>query len=125
MRVVTILLSVLYYLVVGFRVFVETSLFKNKVDQLGGLDVLRIIQHEILKDPAHGDLIRGAGGIRKIRVAKKGSGKSGGYRVFYLNVPEQETIYLMAILDKREAENISAEEKSQLREFAKKLKGEK
>ena len=115
----------LYYSVVGFSIFVETSIFGNKVDSLGGFELLRSIQREILKDPSHGDLVRGAGGIRKIRVAKKRSGKSGGYRVFYLDVPELETIYLMAILDKRDSENISSEEKSLLREFAKKLKGEK
>lgn len=109
----------------GFSIFVETSLFKNKVESLGGLELLRSIQREILRDPLQGDLIKGAGGIRKIRIAKNASGKSGGYRVFYLDVPEHETIYLMAILDKRESENISAEEKSLLRELAKKLKGEK
>ena len=31
--------------------------------------------------PASGDLIPGGGGARKIRVARQGGGKSGGYRV--------------------------------------------
>ena len=32
-------------------------------------------------DPECGDLIRGTGGFRKVRVARKGMGKSGGARV--------------------------------------------
>lgn len=31
-----------------------------------------------------GDLIRGTGGFRKVRVARKGMGKSGGARVVYI-----------------------------------------
>jgi hypothetical protein len=104
------------------RVFIELSIFKNKVDALGGVDLLRAIQTEILKDPRKGDVVQGAGGIRKIRVARAKSGKSGGYRVFYLDLPEKGQIYLMTILDKRDSENISDEEKSILRAFAKKIK---
>jgi hypothetical protein len=104
------------------RVFIEISIFKNKVDALGGVDLLRAIQSEILKDPRKGDVVQGAGGIRKIRVARAKSGKSGGYRVFYLDLPEKGQTYLMTILDKRDSENISDEEKSLLRNFAKKIK---
>jgi hypothetical protein len=104
------------------RVFIEISIFKNKVDALGGVDLLRAIQTEILKDPSKGDIVQGAGGIRKIRVARAKSGKSGGYRVFYLDLPEKGQTYLMTILDKRDSENISDEEKSLLKAFAKKIK---
>ena len=104
------------------RVFIELSIFKNKVDALGGVDLLRTIQSEILKDPRKGDVVQGAGGIRKIRVARAKSGKSGGYRVFYLDLPEKGQTYLMTILDKRDSENISDEEKTLLRAFAKKIK---
>lgn len=104
------------------RVFIELSIFKNKVDALGGVDLLKAIQSEILKDPRKGDVVQGAGGIRKIRVARAKSGKSGGYRVFYLDLPEKGQTYLMTILDKRDSENISDEEKSLLKAFAKKIK---
>jgi len=104
------------------RIFIELSVFKNKVDALGGLELLRAIQSEILKDPRKGDIVQGAGGIRKIRIARAKSGKSGGYRVFYLDLPEKGQTYLMTILDKRDSENISDEEKSLLKAFAKKIK---
>lgn len=35
-------------------------------------------------DPECGDLIRGTGGFQKVRVARKGMGKSGGARVVYI-----------------------------------------
>ena len=112
----------LYYLVVESRVFIELSIFKNKVDAHGGVELLRAIQTEILKDPTKGDIVQGAGGIRKMRVAKAHSGKSGGYRVFYLDLPELGQTYLMTLLDKSDSENISDEEKILLKAFAKKIK---
>jgi hypothetical protein len=38
----------------------------------------------VAADPECGDLIRGTGGFRKVRVALKGMGKSGGARVVYI-----------------------------------------
>ncbi len=107
----------------GFKLFIETNIFKNKIDTLGDSDLLKKIQDEILKDRTKGDIVQGTGGLRKIRVAKKQSGKSGGYRVFYLDVLDKGIIYLMTILDKRDSENISDEEKVIFKEFVKKLKG--
>ncbi len=106
------------------RTFVELSAFKSKVDALGGPSLLKSIQDELLKNLEKGDLVKGAGGIRKIRISREHSGKSGGYRVFYLDLPRQGITYLMAILDKRDSENISDHEKSILRAFAKAIKGE-
>ena len=34
--------------------------------------------------PECGDLISGAGGFRKVRVARKAMGKSGGARIIYI-----------------------------------------
>lgn len=38
----------------------------------------------VAADPECGDLIRGTGGFRKVRVPRKGMGKSGGARVVYI-----------------------------------------
>lgn len=106
------------------RLFVELTAFKNKVDALGGQALLKAIQDELMRGLELGDLIKGAGGIRKLRIAKQHSGKSGGYRVFYLDLPQKGVTYLMALLDKRDSENISDHEKAILRAFAKAIKGE-
>jgi hypothetical protein len=38
----------------------------------------------IAANPSDGDLIRGSGGVRKVRWSRSGTGKSGGVRVVYL-----------------------------------------
>lgn len=53
-----------------------------------------------------GVLIRGSGGVRKIRWARPGTGKSGGVRVVYLVRPQLEEVYLLTLFAKSEKENI-------------------
>jgi hypothetical protein len=64
----------------------------------------------IASTPRQGDEIRGSGGVRKVRFAGRGKGKSGGYRVvtayFGPNVP----VYLVALLSKGERGNFTAAE---------------
>ncbi len=87
---------------------------------------LRRFQDEILKNPAAGDVIQGAGGLRKVRVSdkKRGKGKRGGFRVIYLDLPLQEKTYLLALYDKGEKADISADEKRVLRTLVAQLKKE-
>jgi mRNA-degrading endonuclease RelE of RelBE toxin-antitoxin system len=47
-------------------------------------------------NPLSGEVIPGADGARKIRWSRAGSGKSGGARVIYLNLTEQEVVLLIA-----------------------------
>lgn len=105
------------------RKFVESSQFRKQIDEIG-IDNLRAIQLEILKDPAKGDIIEGTGGVRKIRVAKKGSGKSGGFRVLYLDLPKRGICHLLLVFSKGEKINISAVEKIQIKKIVERLKGE-
>jgi hypothetical protein len=104
------------------RVFVEVEDFKKTLDSLSEPALLQLIQAEILKNPDVGALVQGTGGIRKFRMGAKGKGKSGGIRVFYLDVPIKEKCYLLFILEKSESENISADEKKELRDIAQLLK---
>ena len=69
------------------RIFIEAKDFQKKLDSLKDVDLLRNLQEAIVKDPEIGALVKGAGGIRKFRMGTKGKGKSGGVRVFYLDVP--------------------------------------
>jgi len=104
------------------RTFIEVRDFKKKVDGLGDDSLLQTIQNEILKDPHVGDLVKETGGIRKFRVATKGKGKSGGIRVFYFDIPDKEKCFLLFILEKSEAENISAEGKKMFKKLTQQLK---
>jgi mRNA-degrading endonuclease RelE of RelBE toxin-antitoxin system len=60
----------------------------------------------IASNPEEGVVIRGSGGVRKIRWSRPGSGKSGGVRVVYLVRAEQGEVYLLTMFAKSEKENI-------------------
>ena len=65
--------------------------------------------------------MQGAGGIRKLRWARQGGGKSGGIRVIYYFHNESMRLYLLAAFGKNEKANLSAEEKQWLAKAVKDL----
>lgn len=75
-------------------------------------------------DPEKGTLIKGAGGIRKIRWATgKGGGKRGGLRVLY-HYDEEQIVLLVTLFKKADQENIDAGEKEELRNLIQQLCGD-
>ena len=61
----------------------------------------------IALNPEAGAVIRGSGGIRKVRWAREGAGKSGGVRIVYLARNEAGELYLLTLYAKSKSENIS------------------
>jgi hypothetical protein len=61
----------------------------------------------IARDPLAGDLIPGLGGVRKLRFAAKGRGKSGGFRVIYYLLNENLPILALLLYAKNEQEDLS------------------
>lgn len=61
----------------------------------------------IAANPMAGDLIVGSGGCRKVRVAGRGFGKSGGYRIVTFFGGDQVPVFLIAALSKGSASNFS------------------
>ena len=60
--------------------FVESSLFTKMVyDYLSESDYIALQQH-LLEHPDAGDLVKGSGGVRKLRWSREGTGKSVGVR---------------------------------------------
>ena len=78
---------------------------------------------ELSKNLEMGDLIVGAGGVRKVRLKSASGGKSGGFRVCYYDLASEELLYLLWIYSKKDQENLTADEKKMLKEFVKFLKG--
>ena len=66
-----------------------------------------------MKDPEAGDVIKGTGGLRKVRVAsvKRGKGKRGGSRVIYYWYLEGKQFWLFTIYGKDEMSDLTAEQK--------------
>ena len=55
------------------------------------------------------------GGVRKVRFAGRGKGKSGGYRVVTYFAAEDVPVLLLAVIDKGERANLSKAERNELK----------
>ena len=75
-------------------------------------DELRQLQETLLENPKAGDVIKGTKGLRKIRIAFEGQGKSGRGRVAYVDFTVHETIYLITAYSKNEKDNLSKAERN-------------
>lgn len=98
---------------------VETEEFAADVRHLkvSEDEVARIIT-EISLNPDGGDVITNSGGLRKVRIAGRGGGKSGGYRLLVLYLNQNCPTYLFAMLSKGERANFSKSELAELRKLA-------
>ncbi|MHB1084253.1 MAG: type II toxin-antitoxin system RelE/ParE family toxin [Thiobacillus sp.] len=101
--------------------FIETPTFTRMITALLSDDEYGQLQIELVDDPARGDLIKGGGGIRKMRYAAQGHGKSGGVRVIYYWIKDNHQIYMLVIYPKSKKDNLTDKETAILREFVKEL----
>ena len=101
--------------------FIETPTFTRMVTALFSDDEYAKMQTDLVEDPESGDLIKGGGGIRKLRYTLRGRGKSGGVRVIYYWLKSTSMIYLLVVYPKSKKDNLTDKETAILREFVKKL----
>lgn len=101
--------------------FIETPTFTRAVLALLSDEEYRDLQDALVENPERGDLIRGGGGIRKVRHAAQGRGKSGGVRVIYYWAKDKEQVYMLMIYPKSKKDNLTAVETAILRELVKEL----
>ena len=62
-------------------IFIETSLFTKIIATYLSDDEYAALQSFLVENPEAGDIVRGSGGVRKLRWAKSGKGKRGGIRI--------------------------------------------
>ena len=97
-------------------VFIETSIFTKRITASVSDEDYHKLQVQLAKHPDAGDLIRGSGGIRKIRCAASGRGKRGGARtLYYWDVPDR--IYMLFCYLKNERENITPDQLKTLKKL--------
>lgn len=72
-------------------------------------------------NPMAGNLIQGSGGCRKVRLAKTGGGKSGGYRVVTFYAPPEMPVYAFAVLSKSDRATFTPEEVAGMANLAKRI----
>lgn len=93
----------------------ETESFKAEIAQLLDLDDRLAFFTYLSQNPLKGDVIQHGKGLRKIRWAISGKGKSGGVRVIYYNMLDDGLIVFLAVYAKNEKENVSAKKLKSLK----------
>ncbi len=99
--------------------FVETKLFTKHVTELLTDEDYAGLQALLCREPEIGDLIPGAGGLRRVRWGGSGRGKRGGVRVVYYVKTARQTIWMLTIYAKNQRDNIPVNVQ---REIAKEIK---
>lgn len=100
-------------------VFYETPVFIKLIDKFLSDDERFALLNTLLKNPDSGDLVPRGGGIRKVRFALKGKGKSGGLRVVYAWSKTREQIIFFVAFPKSEKSDLTQDE---IKMFAKEAK---
>ena len=104
------------------REFIMLPEFDKRWKELSlGDKELKTLQEELTVNPHKGDIIQGTGGLRKIRVAFEGRGKSSSARVCYVDFAVYERIFLITAYSKDEKDNLSKSEKNEVRKLVKLL----
>ena len=94
--------------------------FDRKWSEMGLTDKeLKALQEELTISPTKGDVMQGTGGLRKIRIAFEGRGKSGSARVCYVDFAVYERIYLITAYAKDEKDNLSKSERNEVKKLIK------
>ena len=86
---------------------IETAVFTKKITSIITDEEYRSLQNELIQNPEKGKIIRGSGGLRKIRWASSGRGKSGGVRIIYYWIINKKIILMLLVYPKSEQDNLT------------------
>jgi len=96
-------------------VIVEAWGFTRRICDLMPDDDYRMLQLELVRNPETGRVIRGTGGLRKLRWAASGKGKRGGARVIYYWHPKSQQVLMLFVFAKNERDDLSDAQRRALR----------
>lgn len=101
---------------------VETPSFQKSAAQAGMTEkeVVQLIDY-LAANPDAGDEIKGTGGCRKIRVAGRGKGKSGGYRVITFFSGSAFPLFLFYAYSKADRDDLDGEQRNALKSVTKEI----
>ena len=107
------------------REFVYTEPFRKCWKAMGlSEDDLKKLEEILLENPQLGDVIEGTGGARKMRIQIENRGKSGDGRVIYVDVFEKEKLYFLLAYPKNVQDNLTPDQKKQVRKLVEAIKKE-
>ncbi len=98
---------------------IETPEFLGAVKKLLEDEERRELVDYLSLNPTAGDLIQGAGGVRKLRFALEGRGKGGGARVIYFYHDGNMPVFLLTAYAKNRKDDISDQDRNDFKALAK------
>jgi hypothetical protein len=98
--------------------FVETTLFTRLVGEYLTEAEYAALQDALEANPEAGQVVPQSGGVRKLRWAAPGRGKSAGYRVIYFVKREPGIILMLTMYAKNEKTNIPGHLLAEIRKAA-------
>ncbi|MBZ0170076.1 Toxin HigB-2 [Candidatus Methylomirabilis lanthanidiphila] len=96
--------------------FIESAAFDRVRAVYLDDDEYAELQQFLMENPEAGDVVRGSGGVRKLRWARKGMGKRGGLRVIYFVRYQSNECWMLTVYAKAKQDNVPAHILKQLRE---------
>jgi len=96
-------------------VIIETPVFTKLITELMSDEDYRELQLTLVAHPDLGVLVRNSGGLRKLRWNLVGRGKSGGVRVIYYWMTEDEQLYMLLVYPKNVQDNLTAQQLNMLK----------
>jgi mRNA-degrading endonuclease RelE of RelBE toxin-antitoxin system len=86
---------------------VETSIFTRRLQALLDDEEYRLLQLHLAGQPEAGAVIKGTGGLRKVRWSVGARGKRGGVRLIYYWSKPLDRILMLLIYSKSERDDLT------------------
>lgn len=103
---------------------IETSQFIKKAKQIMTQKEKDDLIDMVARNPIAGEVIPKTGGVRKMRLARKGQGKSGSFRTIYYYYDNKNPVFLFTVFGKNEKANLTDAEKNALYKIVQQIKKE-
>jgi hypothetical protein len=98
-------------------VFIESTVFDRQRAEYLDDDEYGELQQFMILNPEAGKLVRGSGGVRKLRWRQEGAGKRGGLRVIYFVRYQPNEFWMLTLYSKTQRENVPAHILRRLKEL--------
>ena len=108
-----------------FMTIIRTKEYSRFISRLPLGTEIDKAEEEIARNPDKWPVIQGTGGIRKARFSIGNKGKRGGGRIWYFYFTQKCEVYLLRAYLKNEKEDLTATDKSILKQSVKDLTNEK
>jgi hypothetical protein len=88
------------------RIFYKSPSFAGQATELGAWEQIDNLKKRLESDATVGDVIKGSGSLRKVRIPLPGRGARGGGRVIYYQIVEPSVVLFLAVYAKSDKEDL-------------------